>query len=436
MKKVLLITFSITLALFSGGALSRAQTDSLRTAGIPFCVRFSEGSAEYLPKGDFKAFLDTVNVSSVLRIGIAAYASPAGSSDANFGLSELRAKTLKDTLSTIFPGIPVEARGYGEDWTGLARMLTDYGGYDEALSVTVNTPLSIRDDHGNIVDGRKRRLMNLDGGKTWKALEKVYFPCLRRADILFTCRVPEWSIHIIDTTAAVTAEPQCALPSEQDRDAGSAHLSASDSSAVSGITDNTLGVAAVSLPEKVKRICFAPRTNLLLPATNIGLAVPVFRHFSVEADFYSLWLGYDRDNRNCFQAQAADAELRWWISPRHMDGFKGNTLLGHSLSIGAFGGHFDYEKDYHGTQGEIFGGYLGYAYAFPFFRALRLQLSIGFGYARIPYRDYTVRTAGGKLLLDEPYKVYSRDWYGPVKAGVQLVVPISFNVESKTSVRQ
>lgn len=443
MKKILQFSLTTIIILLFGGWLSRAQTDSLRTVTQTCPVYFPEGSAEYIPKDDIKSFLDTINVPSILRIGINAYASPVGSTDANLTLSVLRAKAVGDSLSVKFPSIPVTATGYGEDWTGLARMLMDDGRYDEALSVILNTPRFIKDSKGNIVDGRKRRLMNMDGGNTWKTLRKDFFPMLQRADILFTCSVPDLTIHIVDTTATVTAEPPCALPSEQDRNADPAHPSASDSSAVSDIwavsvMESPILTNPSAEPTEVPNnsvqdriIGFAPRTNLLVPAMNIGVVVPISKRLSVEADFYSPWLGFDKDNRHCFQLQGADAELRWWINPRPAGGVTGNTLTGHSLALLAFGGHYDIERHFHGEQGEVYGGALEYGWAFPVFKTCRMQLSVAFGYALIPYRTYTVYVPGGKLLEDDAYIHHTRQWVGPVKAGVEFIVPIYVHTKKR-----
>lgn len=179
------------------------------------------------------------------------------------------------------------------------------------------------------------------------------------------------------------------------------------------------------------RSVLAIRTNLLVPGMNIGLAVPIGNRLTVEGDFYSPWFGHDRKNSRCFELQGADIEVRWWFNP-FVEGYRGNALKGHSLAVGALAGHYDFERDYKGFQGEFYGAYAGYAYSFHIRRYLRLQIGISLGWMRTSRKDYRVYTDYGKLIRTEPTNNNIRDWYGPVKASVTLSVPIDIQTLRKT----
>lgn len=416
MKKFLQFSLTAIIILLSGGWLSRAQTDSLRTVTQTCPVYFPEGSAEYIPTDDIKSFLDTVNVPSILRIGINAYASPVGSTDANLTLSVLRAKAVGDSLSVRFPSIPVTATGYGEDWTGLARMLMDDGRYDEALSVILNTPRFIKDSKGNIVDGRKRRLMNMDGGNTWKTLRKDFFPMLRRADIYVTRSIPE----------TVSEKEGTIQPEKPIQDTIMIPVPAKDT--ITTHIQKTQQLTQKNVP--ARRILLAPRTNLLIPAMNIGLAVPIGKHLSLEGDFYSPWIGFDTKNSKCFQLQAADIELRYWFYPKSIKSLTGNTLAGHSVNIGCMAGHYDFEKQYKGLQGEFYGAYIGYAWACSPIRWLRVMLGLDVGCVHTQYRKYEVFTDRGRLFRTAPLATdLQADRVLPVKASVSLAFPLEINTK-------
>ena len=177
------------------------------------------------------------------------------------------------------------------------------------------------------------------------------------------------------------------------------------------------------------RSILAVRTNLLVPGMNIGLAVPIGNRLTVEGDFYSPWFGHDRKNSRCFELQGADIEVRWWFNP-FVEGYRGNALKGHSLAVGALAGHYDFERNWKGFQGEFYGAYAGYAYTFFIARFLRLQIGLSVGWMRTTRKDYQVYAEYGKLIRTEPLNNNLYDWFGPVKASVSLIVPADILVRN------
>lgn len=173
------------------------------------------------------------------------------------------------------------------------------------------------------------------------------------------------------------------------------------------------------------RIILAPHTNLLLPLVNAGIEVPLSRTLSLDATMYFPWIGHDRENTWCFEAMAATLELRWWIAPRTFDGLVGNTLAGHSLALGAFGGHADFERNRHGFQAEAYGCYLDYTFSMPVSERLLLSFSFSAGYARVPWRDYDVYEGSRKLVRHRPVLEHVENYIGPLKAAVTLSIPIT-----------
>ena len=177
-------------------------------------------------------------------------------------------------------------------------------------------------------------------------------------------------------------------------------------------------------PDTLPRTVVLVRTNLLVPLMDIGLEFPLGQHLTLGGDFYSPWLGYDEGNSRCFQVQMADAEVRWWFRPRVFDGVTGNTFTGHSVGLGFFGGHADFEKDFSGVQVEGYGVYVDYKWSAFLKKYLRMHFSLGVGFGRFPYRKYQVYTYGGKLIRTDPGHETTINWFGPIKAEVSLAVPI------------
>ena len=119
------------------------------------------------------------------KIVIRSYASPDGSAKANEQLAARRAEALKAYLireGNVPPSL-IEHHAEGVAWTMLRERVatSDMEGRDEVLNVLDHTPLWIYDDKGRIIDGRKKRLMDLQGGKPYNYMLEHFFPDLRNS---------------------------------------------------------------------------------------------------------------------------------------------------------------------------------------------------------------------------------------------------------------
>ena len=163
------------------------------------------------------------------------------------------------------------------------------------------------------------------------------------------------------------------------------------------------------------------RSNLLVPALNAGIEVPIGKHWSVGADYYFPWIWPKKDNKNCFELLAWGIEGRYWFG-------KNRTLFdrlkGHSVGLYGYVGYYDFERNFHGHQGEFLNVGVDYTYAMAVGKrkALHLEFSLGLGYIYSEARQYTVIEANGPLISDKITKKVG--YFGPTKANVSLVVPI------------
>lgn len=81
------------------------------------------------------------------------------------------------------------------------------------------------------------------------------------------------------------------------------------------------------------------------------------------------------------------------------------------------------ERSFVGHQGEFAAVCLDYLYAMPIFNdKVNLEFNIGAGYMYSYARPYEVFEPGGKAFKEGFIK--NVHWFGPLKAGVSLVVPI------------
>lgn len=166
---------------------------------------------------------------------------------------------------------------------------------------------------------------------------------------------------------------------------------------------------------------FAIRTNLLLPALNVGAELPVGERWSIGADYYYPWLWPSKKNKNCFEMLGWSVEGRYWFGKNRK---AEKRLLGHSLALYGAGGYFDFEKDYTGKQGEFISGGLDYTYALALGKRGRvnMEFTIAVGYIHSNSRKYNVHSEGGPLLKEDGDILF--DYVGPTKAAISLVIPI------------
>lgn len=78
-------------------------------------------------------------------------------------------------------------------------------------------------------------------------------------------------------------------------------------------------------------------------------------------------------------------------------------------------GQFNYKFSATGKQGDLTGGSITGGYRLRLNRSLDLDFSLGMGYLRADYDRYTV--TGGVRVRDGKG---SKDWWGPVSAGITL----------------
>ena len=170
-----------------------------------------------------------------------------------------------------------------------------------------------------------------------------------------------------------------------------------------------------------RKIVVAARTNLLVPALNVGVEVPIGNNWSVGADYYFPWIWPKKDNKNCFEFLGWGIEGRYWFGKNRT---QFDRLQGHSVGVYGYVGYYDFERNFHGHQGEYVNVGVDYTYAMAVGKrkSLHLEFSLGLGYIYSKARKYTVIESQGPLISDKITK--NIRFFGPTKANISLVVPI------------
>ncbi|MEY8592214.1 DUF3868 domain-containing protein [Butyricimonas hominis] len=134
-----------------------------------------------------KAMIDEITSNpdhEITGIYLTGYASPEGTYARNEQLSRERTLELRDYLLDRYP-MPrnlYHADWVAEDWTGLKKLITQFGmpDKDRVLYIINNV---------DIFEGREKKLMDLDQGVPYRYMLKEFFPRLRRVDYKITYRV-------------------------------------------------------------------------------------------------------------------------------------------------------------------------------------------------------------------------------------------------------
>jgi hypothetical protein len=344
----------------------------------------------------------------VTRLDLVGAASPEGGLEHNQWLSVERAARAKEYLRDWLDLRPstLITEAIGENWPGLEEVLLEK--YETPWRDSV---LDLMTDE----DGRKDRLKRMEQGTIWKDLLREDFPWLRSARF------------------SLVMEKNICLPLVQH---DTVYVDRPVEVLVAVPCDTIVPVKKLDLSGR--KMIFAIRTNFaMIPLTNIGIEIPIGEHFSIGADWYSPWIwrehqnwglnsvapDKDRDSRGwCFEFQAADVEVRYWF--KNTRKLPEQRLLGHSIGIYGAMGHYDFERNWTGYQGEFWNVGLDYLYAWPICRGkLHMEVELGLGFIHSMNTPYECLVQGD-VCYRIPGPRRAVDWFGPTRVQFSLVLPI------------
>lgn len=334
----------------------------------------------------------------VKGIRIVGAASPEGITRLNERLSENRAKSIiawfKDRLP--FPEASFEVRSLGVDWERLTALVeaSDMPYRDEVLDILRNTPEWVIRD-GKVVDGRKRQLGMLRGGRAWWYMEEHFFPELRSSGMEVYCDIVQQPAP----EPAPVAEP-------------------APTPAPEPVAEPEPAPAPVEQPAEPthKPFYMALKTNMLYDLAlvpNLGIEFYLGKGWTIGGNWMYAWWKSDK-RHNYWRIYGGELDVRKYFGRRAAE----KPLTGHHL--GLYGQMLTYDFETGGT------GYLGdkwswgvgieYGYSLPVGRRLNIDFGIGIGYLGGEYKKYDP--------VDTHYvwrATKQRHWFGPTKAEISLV---------------
>lgn len=330
-------------------------------------------------------------------ISIVSAASPDGGNAFNVWLSKKRGLSTMDLLEERYPDIDPEIiyiDPTGEDWSTFRKVVYE----DRNIPARDELIALMESDLTNDEKEKVLRKMN----PAFRYILKHHIYLMRASAVTFNVSVPMVLMPPIAGPQALAEGPE----------------------------GNILYRQVQPLPQAPveKKMILAARTNLLVPALNVGVEVPVGYSWSVGADYYFPWW-LARSNRYCAETLGWFVDTKYWFGK---DRGEEDKLTGHALGAYAGFGYYDYQWEKSGNQGEYIDIGVDYTYAIPLAKdRLRMEFNIGLGWIHTVARHYTPTDDYTDLIKDPGIRHRKYNFFGPTRASVSLVVPIRVKVKQK-----
>ena len=375
------------------------------------CIGFRVGSSLLDPKfgnneanlNDVIQFLNEVRNDTTIeltQVKFCGSASPEGVSKLNRKLAKRRCANMEQYVRQriMLPEDIIKRQEWSDAWQKLAIYVenSDMPNKKEVLHELLETPEYTYNKYGALVDSRKKRLMDMNYGRTWNYMLDKFFPSVRNASaILVTIRKKN------EPAPEPQPEPVVEEPKQPE---------------------------PVIQPEPVvdtkQPAYFAIKTNMLYDALlvpNVGVEFSLGKRWSVAADWMYGWWSRNKSHRY-WRVYGGGLTVRKYFGAKAAE----KPLQGHHIGINAQMLTYDIEFGGKGYMGGKPGGTLWdrmnytvgaeYGYSMPVARRLNIDFSLAAGYMGGRYYEYTP--------LDGHYvwqATKNRKWIGPTKVEVSLV---------------
>ena len=416
-KKIVMVVLMPTTLL--ANAYAASIQDSLRTT-IYFRPGYSLLELSYRDNAaNMKALtqgIQTIKGNPCVQlqhIRILSAASPEGNSALNKRVAKRRGERLRNYLkeTLVLPDSIFTVSSAGEDWQGLAALIAKEKTpwRNKALQIIRHTPEWVT-RNGKVVDGRKRQLQNLDGGKAWKYMLDNHFYTLRTGAVV-VCEVK---------TLAAESTPSAAEASQEQARLEQARL---DSASQQSASQSPSSPPFPAIPSQVHPESQAPpaasyfalKSNLLYDALlipNLSLEASIGSGWTLGAGGMLAWWSKDAKHRY-WRIYGGDLEIRKYFGTLS----KSKPLQGHHLGIYGDFLTYDFEFGAKGYQSKAtYAAGIKYGYSHPIANRLNLDFALGIGYLHSNYKTYVPRD--GCYVYQETKK---RKWLGPTQAEISLV---------------
>lgn len=430
-KKIVMVVLMPTTLL--ANAYAASIQDSLRTT-IYFRPGYSLLELSYRDNAaNMKALtqgIQTIKGNPCVQlqhIRILSAASPEGNSALNKRVAKRRGERLRDYLkeTLVLPDSIFTVSSAGEDWQGLASLIAKEKTpwRNKALQIIRHTPEWVT-RNGKVVDGRKRQLQNLDGGKAWKYMLDNHFYTLRTGAIV-VCEVKTLAdeVHADRTHAEAHEGSHADFADFADESKLSAAEARPEPASQQQASLSPSSPPFPAIPSQVNPAqepppaasYFALKSNLLYDALlvpNLSLEASISCGWTLGAGGMFAWWSKDAKHRY-WRIYGGDLEIRKYFGTLS----KSKPLQGHHLGIYGDFLTYDFEFGAKGYQSKAtYAAGIKYGYSHPIANRLNLDFALGIGYLHSNYKTYVPKD--GCYVYQETKK---RKWLGPTQAEISLV---------------
>ena len=425
-KKIVMVVLMPTTLL--ANAYAASIQDSLRTT-IYFRPGYSLLELSYRDNAaNMKALtqgIQTIKGNPCVQlqhIRILSAASPEGNSALNKRVAKRRGERLRDYLkeTLVLPDSIFTVSSAGEDWQGLAALIAreKTPWRNKALQIIRHTPEWVT-RNGKVVDGRKRQLQNLDGGKAWKYMLDNHFYTLRTGAVV-VCEVKTLAAESTPSAAEARLEQ---ARQEQARPEPASQQASGQPASQQSASQSPSSPPFPAIPSQVHpeqepppaASYFALKSNLLYDALlvpNLSLEASIGSGWTLGAGGMFAWWSKDAKHRY-WRIYGGDLEIRKYFGTLS----KSKPLQGHHLGIYGDFLTYDFEFGAKGYQSKAtYAAGIKYGYSHPIANRLNLDFALGIGYLHSNYKTYVPRD--GCYVYQETKK---RKWLGPTQAEISLV---------------
>lgn len=361
------------------------------------------------------------------HIRILSAASPEGNSALNKRVAKRRGERLRNYLkeTLVLPDSIFTVSSAGEDWQGLAALIAKEKTpwRNKALQIIRHTPEWVT-RNGKVVDGRKRQLQNLDGGKAWKYMLDNHFYTLRTGAVV-VCEVKTLAdrAHADRTHAEAHEGSHADFADYADESKLSAAEARPEPASQQQASQSPSSPPFPAIPSQVPpgqepppvASYFALKSNLLYDALlvpNLSLEASIGSGWTLGAGGMLAWWSKDAKHRY-WRIYGGGLEIRKYFGTLS----KSKPLQGHHLGIYGDFLTYDFEFGAKGYQSKAtYAAGIKYGYSHPIANRLNLDFALGIGYLHSNYKTYVPRD--GCYVYQETKK---RKWLGPTQAEISLV---------------
>ena len=400
----------LTLLLFGVG-LAHSQerrTDiniDFRVNSIIIDSTYLDNAAQLKIMRNFINELQQDSTIKLMMVSFCGVASPEGYDNLNRKLARGRLNAMERMVRRELE-IPDSIISYNDNYINWDYLKSSI----EASNISFKSDvLQILNEHidsdyslhsTSAIDPRIAKLKQLDYGRVWAHINRLYFSRMRNACAVFVSYQQELPA-VVEPEPEVTPDPAPAPEPEP---------------------------VVLSTPEPVVekwRPHVYLKTNLLglaASVANVGVEVDLAKHVSISLPvYYSAWDYFTSPVK--FRALATQPEVRFWTSKEN-DGFFAGAHFGLAYYNVAFNGDYRYQ-DYNGETPAIGGG-LNIGYRLPVSKNKRWKMEFSFGAGRYTLhydKFYNTENTGDGFKAETVEKTY----WGIDQASISLAYTLGMN---------